>query len=224
MTARDYDALVFDRNATGRFLPLIWEDCTHITSDLDGFGLYTVAGDPRQGPAVNPSQHEAINCLAAVVERTDDEGILQLDCLKTDLFHEEAYQTYLYYNPYNQAKEIRVEVGARPVDLYDAVQHTLVSRRASGKAEGFADSERANQRQAHACRCRAQCHGCSATVSSYTVGKGLTTALANTTILMTMVGLLLLMVKPSSENAKKRKYVHEQPRPCEDARKQIDCV
>jgi hypothetical protein len=65
--ARDYDALVFDRNARGRFLPLIWEDNARVTSDLDGFGLYTVAGDPRQGPGVNPGQHEAINCLAAVV-------------------------------------------------------------------------------------------------------------------------------------------------------------
>jgi hypothetical protein len=65
--ARDYDALVFDHKAAGRFLPLIWEDHTHATSDLDGFGLYTVVGDPRQGPAVNPGQHEAINCLAAVV-------------------------------------------------------------------------------------------------------------------------------------------------------------
>lgn len=65
--ARDYDALVFDRSARGRFLPLIWEDRTHATSDLDGFGLYTAVGDPRQGPAVNPGQHEAINCLAAVV-------------------------------------------------------------------------------------------------------------------------------------------------------------
>lgn len=65
--ARAYDALVFDRDARGRFLPLIWEDRTHITSDLDGFGLYTVAGDPRQGPMQNPGRHEAVNCLAAVV-------------------------------------------------------------------------------------------------------------------------------------------------------------
>ncbi len=65
--ARDYDALVFDRHAQGRFLPLIWEDHTRVTSDLDGFGLYTVAGDPRQGPAVGPGRHEAVNCLAAVV-------------------------------------------------------------------------------------------------------------------------------------------------------------
>ena len=65
--ARDYDALVFDRKAKGRFLPLIWEDCSHTTSDLDGFDLYTVPADPRQGPAGNPTFHESVNCLAAVV-------------------------------------------------------------------------------------------------------------------------------------------------------------
>jgi hypothetical protein len=65
--ARDYDALVFDRDARGRFLPLIWEDCTHTACDLNGFGLYTVPQDPRQGPARNPGHHEAVNCLAAVV-------------------------------------------------------------------------------------------------------------------------------------------------------------
>lgn len=64
--ARDYDALVFDRRAKGPFLPLIWEDRTHVTSDLDGFGLYTVPADPRQGPT-HPDQHESINSLAAVV-------------------------------------------------------------------------------------------------------------------------------------------------------------
>lgn len=65
--ARDYDALVFDRQAKGRFLPLIWDDRTQSTCDLDGFGLYTVAGDPRQGPMVNSASHESVNCLAAVV-------------------------------------------------------------------------------------------------------------------------------------------------------------
>lgn len=74
-----------------------------------------------------------VGLMAAVVERTDDEGILQLDCLKTDFFHEDAYPTYLYYNPYNEAREVQVDVGSRPVDLYDAVQRAFVSRRAGGK-------------------------------------------------------------------------------------------
>ncbi len=64
--ARDYDALVFDRGAKGRSLPLIWDDRSHVMSDRDSFGLYTVAGDPRQGPD-RPAEHEGINCIAAVV-------------------------------------------------------------------------------------------------------------------------------------------------------------
>ena len=92
--AREYDALVFDRNARGRFLPLIWEDRTHATSDLDGFGLYTVAGDPRQGPAVNPSQHEGINCLAAVVGA----GLVGIDKRRQD-GHDYVRMCERYFSP-----------------------------------------------------------------------------------------------------------------------------
>src|SRR5208283_1633671 len=42
--ARDYDALVFDRNAKGRFLPLIWIDKSHIGCDDEGFGLPAAMG------------------------------------------------------------------------------------------------------------------------------------------------------------------------------------
>jgi hypothetical protein len=62
-----------------------------------------------------------VGLMAAVIERTDDERILQLNCLKTDSFHENAYPTYLYYNPYNDVKEVRIDAGGKTVDLYDAV-------------------------------------------------------------------------------------------------------
>jgi hypothetical protein len=75
-----------------------------------------------------------VGLMAAVIERTDDEKILQLNCLKTDFFHDPAYPTYLYYNPYREAKEIRIDAGATPVDLYDTLCHTFVRRRVSGKA------------------------------------------------------------------------------------------
>ncbi len=78
--ARDYDNLVFDRRAKGRFLPLIWDDLTHTTCDLDGFGLYNVAGDPRQGPTGNPAFHESVNCLAAVV----GSGLVGIDKRRQD--------------------------------------------------------------------------------------------------------------------------------------------
>ena len=74
-----------------------------------------------------------VGLMAAVIDRTDDERILRLNCLKTDFFHSEAYPTYLFYNPYREAKEIRVDVGATPVNLYDTTRHQFLSRRASGK-------------------------------------------------------------------------------------------
>jgi len=56
-----------------------------------------------------------------------------VNCLKTDFFHGPAYPTYLYYNPYAEAREIHIDVGAQPVDLYDTVCHQFVSKRAGGK-------------------------------------------------------------------------------------------
>jgi hypothetical protein len=64
--ARDYDRLAFERAAQGQFLPLIWTDSSHVTSDREGFGLYTVLGDPRMGPG-HPGCHECINGMAAVI-------------------------------------------------------------------------------------------------------------------------------------------------------------
>jgi hypothetical protein len=66
--------------------------------------------------------------------RTNDERILRIDCLKTDFFHAPAYPTYLFYNPYNEPKEVRFETGPTPVSLYDATRHTFLTKRATSRA------------------------------------------------------------------------------------------
>ncbi len=78
--ARDYDAFVFNRNATGDYLPLVWTDKQHVNVDFDGFGLYTTIGDSRQGPS-KQGGHEAINTMAAVlgaglvgIDKTNQDG------------------------------------------------------------------------------------------------------------------------------------------------------
>jgi len=71
--------------------------------------------------------------MAAVIDRTDDEKTLQLNCLKTDFFHGEVYPAYLFCNPYREAREIRVDVGAATANLYDVTRHQFLSRRASGR-------------------------------------------------------------------------------------------
>jgi hypothetical protein len=107
----------------------------------DGNKVPCACGDPLGGRwrghtylsdlSLYGSSH--VGLMAAVIGRTDDEKILQLDCLATDCFHDTAYPTYLYYNPYSEAKEIHIDVGAEPVDLYDATRHQFVSRRVRGE-------------------------------------------------------------------------------------------
>jgi len=53
-------------------------------------------------------------------------------CLATDFFHEKAYPTYLYYNPFPEYKKVKIEVGTQLVDLYDLVSQTFLKRNVSG--------------------------------------------------------------------------------------------
>lgn len=74
----------------------------------------------------------SIGYLGALIQATDQEKILQLDLLKTDFFREEAYPSYLLYNPYENARTVNLEVGAAPIDLYDVISETFLSTNVSG--------------------------------------------------------------------------------------------
>ena len=72
--ALNYDALVFDYNASGEYLPFVWEDKTYET-----FGLPAYAGDNRR---FQDGEQEAVTCIAAVlsaslngIDKSDDEGL-----------------------------------------------------------------------------------------------------------------------------------------------------
>ena len=73
-----------------------------------------------------------VGIFGGIISRTDDEKILQLDCLKTDFFHDKAYPTYLYFNPYKEDKEIHIDLGPNRVDLYDTVSKRWVKKSALG--------------------------------------------------------------------------------------------
>ncbi len=74
-----------------------------------------------------------VGILGAIIDTTNVPGILQLNVLKTDYFHDTAYPTYLYYNPYDSAKSIEFDVGIGSHDVYDAVTKTFLVQGASGK-------------------------------------------------------------------------------------------
>ena len=62
--ARAYEALVFDFDAAGDFLPLIWWDKTRRNFDRDTFGLYSYVGAKKTWAE---DHHEGINCIATVL-------------------------------------------------------------------------------------------------------------------------------------------------------------
>lgn len=103
----------------------------------DGKGPYAT-GDPvvmKWGPATDRGLYGSgyVGILGGIVGPTNDERILRLDCLATDFYRPAAYATCLYYNPYEVAKQIAVDVGPRPRDLYDACTDTFLRRNVQGQ-------------------------------------------------------------------------------------------
>ena len=71
--------------------------------------------------------------LGAVVHPTEVEGILALDCNATDFYGANDYPTYLYYNPYEEPKEVTYFSDAH-VDLFDVLSRTYLAKNKTGEA------------------------------------------------------------------------------------------
>lgn len=104
----------------------------------DGLSPFAT-GDALQGgwAPTNLSLYSssAVGYLASILETTNVEGILKFDLLKTDFFHDEAYPSYLIYNPHATARQIDIDAGADLVDLYDAVSNQVIYSSVSGNTQ-----------------------------------------------------------------------------------------
>lgn len=74
----------------------------------------------------------SVGYLGGIVRTTNVEKILQWDCLKTDFYHDTAYPTYLYFNPYDTPRTVSIDAGSNCVDLYDTVSQTFLKTDTSG--------------------------------------------------------------------------------------------
>ena len=89
-----------------------------------GMGDGGVGGFPRDvGTDFGLYGSSHVGYLGSIVETTNVKEILQLDLLKTDWYHDKAYPTYLYFNPYDTARTITLNVGADAKDIYDLVSN-----------------------------------------------------------------------------------------------------
>lgn len=90
---------------------------------------------PGKNPEVSQfsvygSAHAGI--FGSIIRTTEVEGILQLNLLATDFYHDKAYPTFLYYNPYVSKKTVSIKiVDGKKVDLYNTVTANFIVRNIS---------------------------------------------------------------------------------------------
>lgn len=73
-----------------------------------------------------------VGILGAIVKKTNIEGILQLNLLATDYYHNAAFPTYLYYNPYATSKQVELNLNNAAIDIYDAISNRIILKDVTG--------------------------------------------------------------------------------------------
>ena len=109
------------------------------TAETDKWeGFFTADGKPAIFPkAANYSLYGSsyVGVLGGIVRTLGprERKQIALDCLKTDFYAPGAFPTHLVYNAQPSAV-VRLDVGPKPVDLYDTVSRRYVGRGVSGVA------------------------------------------------------------------------------------------
>jgi hypothetical protein len=75
-----------------------------------------------------------VGTFGGIIDTTNIEGILKLDVLKTDYYHDTAYPTFLFYNPYTNSQVVNLNTGAGQHNVYDAVSKSFMLNNVSGVA------------------------------------------------------------------------------------------
>jgi len=69
--------------------------------------------------------------FGAIVQPTNVEGILALDCNATDFYAENKYPVFLYYNPFGEMKTVTYS-SDKDVDLFDIISKKYLAKAQSG--------------------------------------------------------------------------------------------
>lgn len=98
---------------------------------------------PLWVPGKNPEESQLsvygsahVGIFGSIIKTTNVEGILQLNLLATDFFHDKAYPSFLYYNPYTADKTVSIKIEkGKKVNLYDTVTGSFVAKNVSASAK-----------------------------------------------------------------------------------------
>lgn len=97
-----------------------------------GDGPKWIKGNPTES-MFSVYSSSPMGIFGAIINETDVDGILQLDCNVTDFYSERPFPTYLYYNPYTENKAVKYNSQGTKVDLFDIVSKEYVAKGVSGE-------------------------------------------------------------------------------------------
>ncbi|MEP7142512.1 MAG: hypothetical protein ABI707_06565 [Ferruginibacter sp.] len=97
---------------------------------------------PLWVPGKNPEESQFsvygsghVGIFGSIIRTTNVTGILQLNLLATDFYHDKAYPSFLYYNPYKTGKSVSIKIEqGKKVDLYNTVSGSFIARNVSSVA------------------------------------------------------------------------------------------
>jgi len=102
------------------------ESLKNISPVAIGDGPKWIEGNPTSS-MFSVYSSSPVGIFGAIIQTTDVEGILRLDCNATDFYTEKPYPAYLYYNPYQESKKVTFN-SSHEVDLFDLVTKKYVAR------------------------------------------------------------------------------------------------
>jgi len=91
-----------------------------------GDGPKWVTGQPKES-MFSLYSTSIVGIFGAIVNTTEIEGILALDCNATDFYGENQYPEYLYYNPYSEEKSVTYSSDIS-VDLFDVLSKKYLAK------------------------------------------------------------------------------------------------
>jgi len=95
-----------------------------------GDGPKWVSGQPKES-MFSLYSTSIVGVFGAIVNKTEVEGILALDCNATDFYAERKYPVYLYYNPYTEDKTVTYTSKSN-VDLFDIISKKYLAKGGKG--------------------------------------------------------------------------------------------
>jgi len=103
-----------------------FEEYEHLEAPVAiGDGPHWVKGNPDVSQfSVYGSGHVGI--AGAIISKTNVENILQLNLLATDFYRDNAFPSFLYYNPNPEPKEVTISVGENDLKIYDAIKRAFI--------------------------------------------------------------------------------------------------